>query len=137
MHGVFAAHSIVITVASTTRAGSVLGSCRPGTIRGPSAPDSYMKTFVGIDGIPGGWVAVYLRSDGGQRFAYAESVARLLADAYDRAMIDMPFVFPERRYRLCDVEARRLVGPRVFLGARWGVWNFKTLDEANRHYWNE
>src|ERR1700738_4505151 len=137
MHGVFAAHSIVITVASTTRAGSVLGSCRPGTIRGPSAQGSYMKKFVSIDGIPGGWVAEYLRLDGRQRFAYAKSAARLLADHYDRAMIDMPIGLPERGYRQCDIEARALVGPRVFLGARWGLWNFKTLDEANLYYWSE
>jgi predicted RNase H-like nuclease len=96
-----------------------------------------MTTFVGIDGIPGGWVAVYLHSDGGQRFAYAESAARLLADPYDRAMIDMPIGLPRRGYRQCDIKARALVGPRVFLGARWGLWNFKTLDQANRYYWNE
>lgn len=96
-----------------------------------------MTTFVGIDGIPGGWVAVYLTSGGGQRFAYAKSAARLLADPYDRAMIDMPIGLPERGYRQCDIDARAVVGPRVFLGARWGLWNFKTLDEANLHYWNE
>ena len=45
-----------------------------------------MTTFVGIDGIPGGWVAVYLSDNGDQRFAYAKSAARLLADPYDRAM---------------------------------------------------
>ena len=51
-------------------------------------------------------------------------------------MIDMPIGLPKRGYRQCDIEARALVGPRVFLGAR-GVWAFKTLDEANRHYWKE
>ena len=96
-----------------------------------------MTTFVGIDGIPGGWVAVYLSSDGGQRFAYAESAARLLADPYDRAMIDMPIGLPQRGYRQCDIEARALVGPRVFLGARSGLWKFETLNEANLYYWNE
>jgi predicted RNase H-like nuclease len=96
-----------------------------------------MTTFVGIDGIPGGWVAVYLDSDGGQRFAYAKSAARLLIDPYDRAMIDMPIGLPQRGYRQCDIEARALVGPRVFVGARWGLWNFKMLDEANLYYWNE
>ena len=99
--------------------------------------DTQMTTFVGIDGIPGGWVAVYLSDNGDQRFAYAKSAARLLADPYDRAMIDMPIGLPERGYRQCDMEARALVGPRVFLGARWGVWNFKTLGEANAHYWNQ
>jgi predicted RNase H-like nuclease len=96
-----------------------------------------MTTFVGIDGIPGGWVAVYLSGDGRQRFAYASSAARLLSGPYERAMIDMPIGLPKRGYRQCDIEARALVGPRVFLGARWGVWAFNTLDEANRHYWKE
>jgi predicted RNase H-like nuclease len=52
-------------------------------------------------------------------------------------MIDMPIGLPERGYRQCDIEARAVVGPRVFLGARWGLWNFKTLDEANLYYWKE
>jgi len=61
----------------------------------------------------------------------------LLADPYDRAMIDMPIGLPERGYRQCDIEARALVGPRVFLGARSGLWHFRTLNEANRYYWCE
>jgi predicted RNase H-like nuclease len=96
-----------------------------------------MGTFVGIDGISGGWVAVYLSTDGRQRFAYTMSAARLLSDAYDRAMIDMPIGLPEQGYRRCDIEARALVGPRVFLGARWGVWAFRTLSDANRCYWKK
>jgi predicted RNase H-like nuclease len=96
-----------------------------------------MTVFVGIDGIAGGWVAVYLSDDGRQRFAYSSSVARLLSGPYERAMIDMPIGLPRRGYRQCDKEARALVGSRVFLGARRGVWAFKTLDEANRHYWKE
>ncbi len=96
-----------------------------------------MKTFVGIDGIPGGWVAVYLSGEGRQRFAYGKSAAQLLSDPYERAMIDMPIGLPERGYRQCDIEARALVGPRVFLGARWGVWAFESLNEANTYYWKE
>ena len=96
-----------------------------------------MKTFVGIDGIPGGWVAFYLSGEGRQRFAYGKSAAQLLSDPYERAMIDMPIGLPERGYRQCDIEARALVGPRVFLGARWGVWAFETLNEANTYYWKE
>jgi predicted RNase H-like nuclease len=41
---------------------------------------------------------------------------------------------PERGYRQCDREARRLVGPSVFLGARWNVWTFQTYEKANAHY---
>jgi predicted RNase H-like nuclease len=94
-----------------------------------------MATFIGIDGIPGGWVAVYLNDDGSHRFAYADRADRLLAVPYDRAMIDVPIGLPDRGYRQCDIEAREIVGSRAFLGARWGVWKFKTLNEANTCYW--
>jgi predicted RNase H-like nuclease len=94
-----------------------------------------MAVFIGIDGIPGGWVAVYLNSDGQQYFRHAEFVYQLLVEPYQRAMVDMPIGLPESGYRPCDVEARARVGSRVFLGARSGVWRFATLDQANAHYW--
>jgi predicted RNase H-like nuclease len=94
-------------------------------------------TFIGIDGIPKGWVAVYLRDDGQQRFARADRLAKLLDVPFRRAMIDIPIGLPKRGYRRCDTEARKLVLERVFLGARQGVWRFATLDEANAHYWSE
>jgi predicted RNase H-like nuclease len=100
----------------------------------PTLVPASMTTFVGIDGIRGGWVAVYLSGDGSQRFARAKSAAQLLSGHYERAMIDMPVGLPERGYRQCDIEARAVVGPCVFLGARLGVWTFKTLDDANAHY---
>jgi predicted RNase H-like nuclease len=96
-----------------------------------------VAAFVGLDGIRDGWVAVYLGGGADQRFAYGGSVTDLLAAPFDRAMIDMPIGLPERGYRQCDVEARKLVGARVFLGARRGIWNFKTLDEANTYYWKK
>lgn len=99
--------------------------------------DHIMSTFIGLDGIPGGWVAVYLNSDGSQRFAHAKWASQLLSVPYNRAMIDMPIGLPDRGYRQCDLEGRALVGPRVFLGARWGVWKFETLEKANAHYWKE
>lgn len=55
-----------------------------------------LLTFVGIDGIPGGWVAVYLCSDGNQRFSCAKRAADLLSVPSDRAMIDMPLGLPAR-----------------------------------------
>jgi predicted RNase H-like nuclease len=94
-----------------------------------------VATFVGLDGIRNGWVAVYLSDDGPQRFAYGRYASQLLTDPFDRAMIDMPIGLPMQGYRQCDIEAKALVGARVFLGARQGVWKFKTLAEANAHYW--
>src|SRR3954452_19846552 len=94
-----------------------------------------MTVFIGIDGIPKGWVAVYLSDDGKHRFARADRLAKLLDGAYKRAMIDIPIGLPEHGRRCCDVEAHKFVRERVFLGARHGVWKFATLDHANAHYW--
>jgi hypothetical protein len=79
-----------------------------------------MQTFIGLDGIPGAWVAVYLAGSD-QYFDYG-CLKRLLAVAYTRAMIDVPIGLPQRGYRTCDLDARERVGSRVFLGARWKVW---------------
>jgi predicted RNase H-like nuclease len=76
-----------------------------------------MGTFIGIDGIRGGWVAVYADEKGAQRFVHSPRLDRLLAVSHSRAMIDVPIGLPERGYRQCDREARKLVGPSVFLGA--------------------
>jgi predicted RNase H-like nuclease len=93
-----------------------------------------MGTFMGIDGIPGGWVAVYIDEKEGQRFDYSSRLAPLLDAPHSRAMIDIPIGLPKRGYRQCDIEARKLVGPSVFLGARWNVWTFRAYDEANDYY---
>jgi predicted RNase H-like nuclease len=92
-----------------------------------------MAMFVGIDGIRGGWVAVYL-DKGEQRFDHACRLESLLVSPYERAMIDVPIGLPLRGYRTCDWEARKLVGSRVFLGARRNVWKFENYSEANAYY---
>jgi predicted RNase H-like nuclease len=97
--------------------------------------EGIVATFIGIDGIPRGWAAVYLNDNGNHQFGWAGCAKDLLRVPYERAMIDMPIGLPARGYRLCDAEARALIGPKVFLGARYGVWRFKTLDQANSYYW--
>jgi predicted RNase H-like nuclease len=92
-----------------------------------------MQTFIGLDGIRGAWVAVYLAGPD-QYFDYG-SLNRLLAVAHTRAMIDIPIGLPRRGYRICDLEARKQVGSRVFLGARWKVWSFEQHKQANESYW--
>jgi predicted RNase H-like nuclease len=94
-----------------------------------------MQTFIGLDGIPGAWVAVYL-AECDQYFDYG-SLNRLLAVAHERAMIDVPIGLPSRGYRACDVEARERVKSRVFLGARWNIWTFENYDQANASYWRD
>jgi predicted RNase H-like nuclease len=94
-----------------------------------------LDTFIGIDGFRGGWVAVYIDDAGASRFGHSSNLDDLLSVPYSRAMIDMPIGLPNRGYRQCDVEARGLVGSRVFLGARWGLWKFNRHKDANDHYW--
>jgi predicted RNase H-like nuclease len=95
-----------------------------------------MATFIGIDGIPGGWVAVYL-DQRRQHFNHACSLDQLLIGSYERAMIDVPIGLPPRGYRICDQEARKLIGSRAFLGARWNVWKFRDYSQANAHYYKD
>lgn len=94
-----------------------------------------MGTCIGIDGFRGGWAAVYIDDDGASHFDHSSSLDDLLSVPHSRAMIDLPIGLPDLGYRQCDVEARRLVGSRVFLGARWGVWKFKCHQDANNEYW--
>jgi predicted RNase H-like nuclease len=92
-------------------------------------------TYIGIDGYRGGWVAAYIGETGGRYFDHSCNLDDLLAVPHTRAMIDLPVGLPDGGYRQCDVEARALVGARVFLGARWGVWEFECYQAANNHYW--
>lgn len=89
---------------------------------------------VGLDGLSKGWVAV--RIDGGKReLLFLNSISELSAMTFDRAAIDMPIGLPERGLRACDLEARLLLGrhaPRVFTGARRGLWDHSSHAEANR-----
>jgi predicted RNase H-like nuclease len=47
----------------------------------------------------------------------------------------MPIGLKTEGYRTCDLRAREMVGPAVFLGARRGLWTFPDMAAANRHYW--
>lgn len=93
-----------------------------------------MKTFIGIDGYRGGWVAVWIDEAGRQGFDYSPTVGRLLSYPHWRAMIDIPIGSPDRSYRACDVQARQLLGPHVFPGARRDLWTFKSAPQANCYY---
>lgn len=94
---------------------------------------------VGLDGCKNGWVAV--RIDGRARTLHflkpsgkASALDALLELNFKRAAIDMPIGLPERGYRDCDVEARKLLGAhasRVFLGARRSVLTARSLAMLN------
>lgn len=94
-----------------------------------------MGPYIGIDGIKGGWVGVYIDETRALGFKQSLRLNDLLVEPFIRAMIDIPIGLPEKGYRLCDREARKLVGSRVFLGPRWDVWSFTTHKLANDHYW--
>ena len=92
--------------------------------------------FIGIDGVPDGWVAVYLDKNG-QRFDQARRLEPLLTTPYERAMIDAPIGLPFRGYRICDQEARKLVGSRVFLARGRTSGNFDSYSQANAYYYKD
>lgn len=94
-----------------------------------------MNNYLGLDGFRYGWVAAWIDEHGDHGFDYSPGLTRLLATPHARAMIDMPIGLNVSGYRTCDLRARELVGPAVFLGARRDLWRFPDMAAANRHYW--
>jgi predicted RNase H-like nuclease len=94
-----------------------------------------MGQYLGIDGIKVGWVGVYVDQSRALGFKKSTQLDELFSGPYIRAMVDIPIGLPESGYRRCDLDAKELVGSRVFLGARWDVWSFKTHKQANEYYW--
>lgn len=94
-----------------------------------------LPTYLGLDGFRYGWVAAWIDDRGDHGFDYSPGLTRLLALPHARAMIDMPIGLKPSGYRECDLRARELVGPAVFLGARRDLWTFPDMVSANRHYW--
>jgi predicted RNase H-like nuclease len=93
-----------------------------------------MAPYIGIDGIKDGWVGVWIDESRALGYKKSRWLDDLLVEPYTRAMIDIPIGLPEKGNRQCDRDAKKLVGPRVFLGARWDVWSFGRYDEANEFY---
>jgi len=91
--------------------------------------------YLGIDGFRGGWVAAWIDDRGSHGFDYSSDLSRLLSIPHRRAMIDMPLGLKESGHRRCDISARELVGPSVFLGARRNLWEFPDQASANQYYW--
>ncbi|QPF89002.1 DUF429 domain-containing protein [Bradyrhizobium commune] len=94
-----------------------------------------MPSYLGLDGFRFGWVAAWIDDRGDHGFDYSPGLTRLLVMPHARAMIDMPIGLEASGYRRCDEEARKLVGPAVFLGARRGLWLFSDMATANEDYW--
>src|SRR5262249_51321817 len=69
---------------------------------------------IGVDGTPGGWLAVALR-DGTFHEAVAASSVQELLDEFPAAAVvavDIPIGLPERGQRAADLLAQRVLGPR-------------------------
>jgi predicted RNase H-like nuclease len=94
-----------------------------------------LPNYLGLDGFRFGWVAAWIDARGDHGFDYSPGPTRLLAMPHARAMIDMPIGLKPSGYRICDLRARELVGPAVFLGARRDLWTFADMAAANHHYW--
>jgi predicted RNase H-like nuclease len=93
-----------------------------------------VPNYLGLDGFRFGWVAAWIDERGDHGFDYSPGLTRLLAMPHARAMIDMPIGLNVSGYRCCDKQARKLVGPAVFLGARRDLWNFSDMATANQYY---
>lgn len=93
-----------------------------------------MPNYLGLDGFRFGWVAAWIDDRGDHGFDYSPGLTRLLTLPHARAMIDMPIGLKPSGYRCCDKEARKLIGPAVFLGARRDLWKFSDMGAANREY---
>ncbi|MFZ1920065.1 MAG: DUF429 domain-containing protein [Xanthobacteraceae bacterium] len=92
--------------------------------------------FVGLDGYPGGWVAVWLDEVRQPEITFLRGIGELFDRPFDRAMIDIPIGLPERDYRVCDVEAQKYLGQnrsRVFTGARRPLLSYQKREDA--HAW--
>src|SRR5438874_5268886 len=94
-----------------------------------------LPNYLGLDGFRFGWVAAWIDERGDHGFDYSPGLTRLLAMPHVRAMIDMPIGLNMSGYRICDLRARELIGPAVFVGARRDLWTFADMAAANRHYW--
>lgn len=94
-----------------------------------------MPNYLGLDGFRFGWVAAWIDDRGDHGFDYSPGFTRLLAMPHARAMIDMPIGLESSGYRICDKQARKLIGPAVFLGARRDLWMFCCMATANEEYW--
>lgn len=92
-----------------------------------------MATYIGLDGIKGGWVAAWIEDDGSHYFDYG-NLDRLLSIRFVRAMIDIPIGLPDKGNRSCDLQAHKLVGSSVFLGVRRSLLAFDDYNSANTFY---
>jgi predicted RNase H-like nuclease len=94
--------------------------------------------FVGLDGCATGWVAVRLDDSGAKDIGFLTGLKDCFDSSFTRAMIDIPIGLPDREYRRCDLEGRKLLGQnrsRLFSGARRPLLSYQTREDA--HAWGK
>jgi predicted RNase H-like nuclease len=87
---------------------------------------------IGVDGCRGGWLAACV-DDAGPSWTWTADIADVLAAPADAIAIDIPIGLPDAGTRACDLEARRLLGPRrasVFAAPTRPVLDCATYAEA-------
>ena len=92
--------------------------------------------FVGLDGYPKGWVAIWLDEQKSPEITFLHSIRELLDRPFIRAMIDIPIGLPAFGYRACDLEGQEYLGQnrsRVFTGARRPLLSYTKREDA--HAW--
>ncbi len=72
--------------------------------------------YLGIDGCRGGWLAAGIDDNDELNFQVLSRLDELTAPSapfpgVKAVLIDIPLGFPEKEYRCCDREARKLLGP--------------------------
>jgi predicted RNase H-like nuclease len=71
------------------------------------------KTFVGVDGCPGGWAAVFLTQKGGYKVKVFQDFASIVLPLKEAlVLVDIPIGLSADGNRLCDIAARKVLGAR-------------------------
>jgi len=101
--------------------------------------------YVGIDGCSKGWVAVSVDEEDEIKMKLFELESiRNIIESFGQGyyLIDIPVGLPDsqKTIRLCDIEARRLLGfPRsssIFNPPTWEILEIENYKEANLKYFN-
>jgi predicted RNase H-like nuclease len=93
----------------------------------------------GLDGCPGGWVQVIVSADGQGKSEVmvvpdiASVVSNVDSGRLAAVGIDIPIGLPDSGSRRCDIEARKMIGPRrssVFPAPARSLLGAETYEEA-------
>jgi predicted RNase H-like nuclease len=98
-----------------------------------------VSIVAGLDGCPGGWVQVLVSADGQGKSEVmvipdiASVVSNVDSGRLAAVGIDIPIGLPDSGSRRCDIEARRMIGPRrssVFPAPARGLLGAETYEDA-------